>query len=90
MNPVMRPTNPNQDIQLVQDMMIDHPFRDGYSVVWNGPVRLDVGLPFGGGFAPFEIARFPRNTWVGLQDQSGQQLPLAIYIQGGSITVRWL
>jgi hypothetical protein len=85
----MRPINPNPtEFQIQQNHMELHPSRDGYWVLWNGPVLLDVGLPFGGS-ARFTLASFPNATWVDLQDQKGQPIPLSIYVDRGIIMGKW-
>ena len=87
--PTMRPVNQYPaEFQLVQDHMEMHPTRDGYFALWNGPVFLDVGLPFGGS-QRFSLAAFPNGMWVALQDQRGQPIPLAIYIDQGAVRGKW-
>ena len=85
----MRPVDPHPtDFRLTQDHFEMHPSRDGYSVVWNGPVFLDVSLPFGGS-ERFALAAFPNGRWVNLQDRQGQPIPLSIYVDQGVIRGKW-
>src|SRR5262249_42853874 len=67
-NPTMRPMEQTPlEFWLRRDNMVNHPNRDGYYVLWNGPVFLDVGVAFGT-FERFPLGNFPNGVWVDLQD----------------------
>jgi hypothetical protein len=88
---MMRPIDPHPaEFQIVRDHMENHPSRTGYYVLWNGPMFLDVGLPFGQNFARFTLAAFPNGTWIDLQDLQGRPIPVSIRIDQGIIWARWL
>lgn len=88
--PTMGPIDQHPlQFQIHRDHMESHPSRAGYYALWNGPAFLDVGLPYGGGFARFPLSAFPNGTWIDLQDQQGQPLPLAVYIDRGIVWGRW-
>lgn len=66
-----------------------HPSYD-ISAFWQ-EVCLDVNPPFGAPSVRFELNRFPRNTWVDLQDAAGQPIPLSIFVDPrGALFGRWL
>jgi hypothetical protein len=92
-NPTMRPIdqNPMEVLLPWPGHMVDHPQRRGYYVLWNGPMFLDVGIPFSGGFGfeRFPLANFPNGIWVDLQDQRGQPIPVSVLVDRGAIRIRW-
>jgi hypothetical protein len=92
----MQPDNPNpQTFQFgpVPNDRFEHPSLPytAFSMVATGfgDSTLVVGLPMGGS-VQFDLRRFPMRTWVTLQDNSGEPIPLAIYIDGGVVAGKWL
>jgi hypothetical protein len=88
---VIRPTVPNREVFSLNQWTggDHHPRRPGYFALRNGHVTLSMTLPFGAQ-VNFALNQFPQNTWVTLQDASGQPIPLAVYVQGEAVTGRWL
>ena len=74
-------------VQLIEGHMIDHP-AGAHTVVWNGPMVLDVGLPEGG-FVRFPVANFTPQ-WALLADSQGRQLPIAVRRDTYGLAVCWL
>jgi hypothetical protein len=90
----MAPDNPNpQRFQFgpIPNDRFEHPHLPYYafSMVAFGDSGLVVGLPMGGS-VQFDLRRFPTRTWVALQDNTGEQIPLSIYIDGGLVAGQWL
>src|SRR5262245_52392088 len=74
-------------INLSRDHMVDHP-AGAHSVLWNGPVFLDVGVP-AGGFVRFALANLTPQ-WTLLVDEQNRQLPVAVRYDGRSLAICWL
>lgn len=86
---MMRPERPPEEFRLMQGHMIDHP-NYGTSVLWDNR-SLHLILPFTGEQIRFDLAAFPMNSWVRLQDQSGTPIPVAICVDPrGAVLGRWL
>jgi hypothetical protein len=52
--------------------------------------QLNVALPFNQ-LIQFSVVQFPRDTWVGLNDNADQPIPLVIYVDHrGAVIGRWL
>jgi hypothetical protein len=94
MNAFMRPQETNPEIfqfGMVPNDRFEHPRLPytAFSLVAMGDPSLLVGLPFGDSVT-FDLRQFPLRTWVQLQDQKGEAIPLAIYIDQGAVAGRWL
>lgn len=76
-----------QIIQLSRDHLVNHPV-SAHSVVWNGPLFLDVGTP-SGEFNRFEVANLT-SQWTLLMDTQGRQLPVAARYDRQGLAVAWL
>jgi hypothetical protein len=71
----------------------EHPHQAYYAFSMVGMAGFNsydllVGLPMGGQ-ATFDLRRFPMRSWVTLQDERGEPIPLAIHIDGGVVTGQW-
>jgi hypothetical protein len=53
------------------------------------PYYLDVVLPFED-HARFELSSFPVGQWLTLQDKKGEQIPVAVFVDRGTVLARWL
>jgi len=90
MNPqMMRPDQEPEVFRFTNGHMIDHPTY-GTSVLWDN-MHLFAILPIGGEQIQYNLTAFPPNTWVGLQDRSGQPIPVAVCVDSrGVVLGRWL
>src|SRR5689334_14310667 len=95
MNAMMRPEDTSPEVfqfgQVPNDRF-EHPSLDytAFSMVAIfGDPSLLIGLPMGGQIT-FDLRRFPVRQWVQLQDQAGESIPLAIYVDHGAVAGRWL
>jgi hypothetical protein len=67
-----------------------HPVFQGFYILRNGDVWLDVGSQMGH-LGQFDIRRLPTDRWVTLQDGQGSPLPVEVYVQRfGDVVGRWL
>jgi hypothetical protein len=69
-----------------------HPLYEAITAFWqhNPGASLDIGLPFGSPLR-FDLSRFPMDRWVDLQDASGKQIPLSIFVNSrGPLFGKWL
>lgn len=90
LNPMMAPEQTPQEFYFHQYRVVDHPHYP-YRVQWHIGTLMDVHLPLGQPPIRFDLARFPLNTWVGLQDHSGSPIPVMVYVDSrGLVLGKWL
>jgi hypothetical protein len=87
--------NPYDDFDLIPFQPRTHPALGGFRVMRVGHAAEDteginVDLPVGDPLS-YLFDHFPKNSWAGIADRDGSQLPLLIYIRGSLwIKGRWL
>jgi hypothetical protein len=68
----------------------NHPVYQGFYILRNGDMWIDVGSQLGH-LGQFNVAALPKDQWVMLQDKEGAALPVAVYIHRlGTVIARWL
>jgi hypothetical protein len=87
--------DPNQDVfRMVLDEWHDHPGVQGFTVnvaLYETTLRMQVRPYHGSDPLLFAFDDFPKNTWVTVQDDQGNSLPLAVYVDGAiGVYGKWL
>jgi hypothetical protein len=68
----------------------NHPVYQGFYILRNGDMWIDVGSPLGH-LGQYNVAALPKDKWIVLQDQKGAPLPVAVFVQRfGNVMGRWL
>ena len=68
----------------------NHPVYQGFYILRNGDMWIDVGSQLGH-MGQFNVGALPKDQWVVLQDNQGAALPVAVYVHRlGNVVARWL
>jgi hypothetical protein len=84
-----------QDVfRMELDEFYDHPRVQGFLVncaLYETEIRMQVRPHYGAEPLLFTFDDFPKNTWVTVQDNQGNSLPLAVYVDGAmGVYGKWL
>jgi hypothetical protein len=85
----------NEDVfRMELDEFYDHPGVQGFLVncaLYETTLRMQVRPHYGSQPLLFAFDDFPKNTWVPVQDNQGNTLPLAVYVDGAmGVYGKWL
>lgn len=68
----------------------NHPVYEGFYILRNGDMWIDVGSQLGH-LGQYNLTAFPKDQWIELQDKDGSPLPVAVFVQRfGNVLGRWL